>query len=712
MTQQSVENYNQAKIKAQNESSIAQNLIDNGDASDQEVSTEIEKLNQKLSELTNSINHLTVNKEPLETAKNQLQANIDQKPSTDGMTQQSVQSYQRKLQEAKDKINSINNVLANNPDVSAIRTNKVEAEQINNELTQAKQGLTVDKQPLINAKTALQQSLDNQPNTTGMTQATIQTYNAKRQKAEQAIQKANKVIENAQPSVQQVSDEISKVEQALNELNNAKSALRADKQELQHAYDQLIQPTDLNNKKPATINAYNQRYQQFSNELNNTKTNADRILKEQNPSVADVNNALNKVREVQQKLNEARALLENKENNDELVRAKEQLQQAVDQVPSTEGMTRQTKDDYNSKQQAAQQEITKAQQVIDNGDATTQQISNAKTNVERALEALNNAKTGLRADKEELQNAYNQLTQNIDTSGKTPSSIKKYNEAKSRIQSQIDSAKNEANSVLTNDNPQVSQVTAALNKIKAVQPELDKAIALLQNKENNDALVKAKQRLEQIVNEADPTQGMTTDTANSYKSKKREAEVEIQKAQQIINNGDATEQQITNETNRVNQAINALNKAKNDLRADKSQLEHAYNQLIQNIDTNDKKPASIQQYQAARQAIETQYNKAKSEAHQILENGNPSVNEVAQALQKVEAVQPELDKAIAMLQDKEDNSALVTAKNQLQQAVNDQPLTTGMTQASINNYEAKRNEAQSAIRNAESVINNGDASAK
>ena len=296
MTQQSVENYKQAKIKAQNESSIAQTLIDNGDASDQEVSTEIEKLNQKLSELTNSINHLTVNKEPLETAKNQLQANIDQKPSTDGMTQQSVQSYQRKLQEAKDKINSINNVLANNPDVNAIRTNKVETEQINNELTQAKQGLTVDKQPLINAKTALQQSLDNQPSTTGMTETTIQNYNAKRQKAEQAIQNANKIIENAQPSVQQVSDEKSKVEQALSELNNAKSALRADKQELQHAYNQLIQPTDLNNKKPASITAYNQRYQEFSNELNNTKTNADRILKEQNPSVADVNNALNKVR--------------------------------------------------------------------------------------------------------------------------------------------------------------------------------------------------------------------------------------------------------------------------------------------------------------------------------------------------------------------------------------------------------------------------------
>lgn len=62
-------------------------------------------------------------------------------------------------------------------------------------------------------------------------------------------------------------------------------------------------------------------------------------------------------------------------------------------------------------------------------------------------------------------------------------------------------------------------MTAALNKIKAVQPELDKAIAMLKNKENNNALVQAKQQLQQIVNEVDPTQGMTTDTANNYKSK-------------------------------------------------------------------------------------------------------------------------------------------------------------------------------------------------
>ena len=64
------------------------------------------------------------------------------------MTKQSVQVYNQKLQAAKDEINTINNVLANNPNVEAINTNKDDRRAINNELTQAKQTLKVDIQPL------------------------------------------------------------------------------------------------------------------------------------------------------------------------------------------------------------------------------------------------------------------------------------------------------------------------------------------------------------------------------------------------------------------------------------------------------------------------------------------------------------------------------------------------------------------------------------
>ena len=47
--------------------------------------------------------------------------------------------------------------------------------------------------------------------------------------------------------------------------------------------------------------------------------------------------------------------------------------------------------------------------MIDNGDATTQEITSEKSKVEQAMQALTNAKSNLRADKNELQTAYNKL---------------------------------------------------------------------------------------------------------------------------------------------------------------------------------------------------------------------------------------------------------------------------------------------------------------
>ena len=87
----------------------------------------------------------------------------------------------------------------------------------------------------------------------------------------------------------------------------------------------------------------------------------------------------------------------------------------------------------------------------------------------------------------------------------------------------------------------------ALNKVNAVQPKVNQAIALLQPKENNSALVHAKNQLQNAVNESDPTRGMTSTTANNYNTKKREAQAEIQKADQIIADGDATAKQISDE---------------------------------------------------------------------------------------------------------------------------------------------------------------------
>ena len=107
MTQQSVDAYQNAKREAQNESNTALALINNGDADEQQITTETDRVNQQTTNLTQAINGLTVNKEPLEIAKTALQNNIDQVPSTDGMTQQSVATYNQKLQIAKTKLTQL-----------------------------------------------------------------------------------------------------------------------------------------------------------------------------------------------------------------------------------------------------------------------------------------------------------------------------------------------------------------------------------------------------------------------------------------------------------------------------------------------------------------------------------------------------------------------------------------------------------------------------
>lgn len=59
--------------------------------------------------------------------------------------------------------------------------------------------------------------------------------------------------------------------------------------------------------------------------------------------------------------------------------------------------------------------------------------------------------------------------------------------------------------------------------------------------------------------------------------------------------------------------------------------------------------------------------------------------------------QTKIDQAKALLQNKEDNSQLVTSKNNLQSSVNQVPSTAGMTQQSIDNYNAKKREAETEI---------------
>ncbi|MEN2022603.1 hypothetical protein AAJL88_11645, partial [Staphylococcus hominis] len=276
--------------------------------------------------------------------------------------------------------------------------------------------------------------------------------------------------------------------------------------------------------------------------------------------------------------------------------AKRQLDEATAEQDPTPGMTPATADNYRAKKAEAERISSEAQGVIDNGDATAEEIRDEKAKVEEALTHLIEAKNALKADKSVLEQKRPGLNHVGVTEGKTPSSVTAYNNEMAKIHDELEAAKTEADRVIHDDNATPAQVTAAIAKIDAVQSKLDNAISLLQDKENNSELVEAKRRLDTATSEEDPTLGMTPATADNYRAKKAEAERISSEAQGVINNGDATAEEIRDEKAKVEEALTQLTEAKNALKADKSVLEQKRPGLNHVGVTEGKKPASVTAY--------------------------------------------------------------------------------------------------------------------
>ena len=83
-------------------------------------------------------------------------------------------------------------------------------------------------------------------------------------------------------------------------------------------------------------------------------------------------------------------------------------------------------------------------------------------------------------------------------------------------------------------------------------------LAYFTTKENNSELVEAKRQLDEATAEQDPTPGMTQATADNYRAKKAAAEQVSAEAQSVIDNGDATAEEIRDESE-SRRSINSIN---------------------------------------------------------------------------------------------------------------------------------------------------------
>ncbi|MBR8892655.1 hyperosmolarity resistance protein Ebh, partial [Staphylococcus aureus] len=476
---------------------------------------------------------------------------------------------------------------------------------------------------------------------------------------------------------------------------------KADKRELITAKNHLDDPVSTEGKKPGTITQYNNAIHNAQQQINAAKTEAQQVINNERATPQQVSDALTKVRAAQTKINEAKALLQNKEDNSQLVTSKNNLQSSVNQVPSTTGMTQQSIDNYNAKKREAESEITAAQRVIDNGDATAQQISDEKHRVDNALTALNQAKHDLTADTHALEQAVQQLNRTGTTTGKKPASITAYNNSIHALQSDLTSAKNSANAIIQKPIRTVQEVQSALTNVNRVNERLTQAINQLVPLADNSALRTAKTKLDEEINKSVTTDGMTQSSIQAYESAKRAGQTESTNAQNVINNGDATDQQIAEEKTKVEEKYNSLKQAIAGLTPDLAPLQTAKTQLQNDIDqptsTTGMTSASVATFNEKLSAARTKI----QEIDRVLAS-HPDVATIRQNVTAANATKSALDQARNDLS--VDKAPLENAKNQLQHSIDTQTSTTGMTQDSINAYNAKLTAARNKIQQINQVL--------
>ena len=296
-----------------------------------------------------------------------------------------------------------------------------------------------------------------------------------------------------------------------------------------------------------------------------------------------------------------------------------------------------------------------------------------------------------------LSRIYEKLkaTETEDTNGKT-------NDTKAAYLTELENIKT---LVTSTDVKKTAEYKEALESIllKQLALKVDKA-----------ELTKAKEALSELTTAADPTTGKTADSAKTYTDKKTAAEEAIKEAEAVINDENATPEKITEALNKVNEKKEALEAAKQALveaatAEEKAKLKADAAQLTKANETG-KTPDSIAAYEAAYEKLKSQLEEAKEAAAAVEAKGDNATKAKAQEAQaKVEAAKTALDKAAELLVNKADKAELTKAKEALSELTTAADPTTGKTADSAKTYTDKKTAAEEAIKEAEAVINDENA---
>ena len=289
-----------------------------------------------------------------------------------------------------------------------------------------------------------------------------------------------------------------------------------------------------------------------------------------------------------------------------------------------------------------------------------------------------------------LQRIYDKLkaTESADKNGKTSQTIQDYEAELEKVKA-----------LLANPAARTPNFKQALQDLLAKQSSL---------KTDKTGLTNSKAELDALVNE-DLTPGKTTDTAKAYNAAKEAAKTEIAAALTVINDENATPEQVSAALEKVNAKKTALQQAKDGLIVAATTEEKAKlktdSDALKKVDTTGKTVDSIKVYEAEFEKLKDQLEVAKNEVAAVLaKENNASKAEVQAAQAKVDAAKTALDKAAESLKDIDRDAAKKEIADAAKKATDAIEASTSLTQEQKAEEKAKvakeAKDATDAIDNA------------
>ena len=308
------------------------------------------------------------------------------------------------------------------------------------------------------------------------------------------------------------------------------------------------------------------------------------------------------------------------------------------------------------------------------------------------------------------------LVNDDPTPGKTPETVEAYNLAKTAAEQEAEKAK----AVIESDTSTVDEVAQAVANVKAARAELTAARTLLVVAATEAQKAKLEKTVAKLVEAS--TEGKTPDSIHAYNEKIRELTEELNQAkaaaEKIKTDGaNATKLAALEAQVAVDEALAKLEEAKSALveaatAEQKATLAEDASKLVE-ASKDGKTPSSIAAYEAKIRDLTADLEAAKAAAEAVKTAGeNASKADAIAAQAKVNDMKAKLAEAATLLKDKANTTALETAKDELKAEAAKENVTAGKTPATAEKYDAAKAAADQAVKEAETVIGNPDATSE